>query len=617
VSFRFSLKLALAIALAALPRQAAAVLTISAETDRTAVEINENFYLTLQVAGDSSDVPEPKIPAMQNFNIYSSGRSQSISIINGKITTSVSFTYSLSPRFLGVQKIPSISVFNGREKAVTPEIEINVTKAAPAAAQPASSRRAQVQPGRPASAAGQSRAGGQIFLKAETDKRSAYQGEQINLSIKFYTAVPLTSNPQYMQPIFKNLLPEDLPPVRAGETALGGERYAYSEIKTALFALTPGPAEIKQASVIVQVPTNELLDPFDPNFFQKFMSMSNAQGRTREFVSEAIALEIRPLPAGAPAGFSGAVGNYTVAAAVDRQDAKAGEAVNFSITVAGSGNLKAVTAPKLPELQDFKVFDTMSSLDIRKDGDIIGGKKTFTFILVPRAAGRKTVPPVAFSFFDPRAGQYRELHTAPLAISVQKGDQDTKNVYFNPVGAASPKVTASDIRYVSDTPRAGFLADSSDGIAALPLWPHAFPAALLLATFWLSRFNRYKSANPLLFRFRMAKSLANGDVERTEALIKSGKTGEAVSLLYDSFMAYLSDKCGVKMNALTIKKASEFIKTRFPGTSAHAMEEVRELWMALELRHFAPSAAEPEGAIDLTRKYSLLIILLEKEFTRP
>ena len=76
--------LALAALLAA---PAAAYLAVSAETDRNTVEIDGNLYLTVTVSGDSANVPEPKLPNMQNFNVYSSGRSQSISIINGKITT--------------------------------------------------------------------------------------------------------------------------------------------------------------------------------------------------------------------------------------------------------------------------------------------------------------------------------------------------------------------------------------------------------------------------------------------------------------------------------------------------------------------------------------------------
>lgn len=614
---RYALWLSAALLPALLPRPAAAYLTVTADTDRSEVEINGSLYLTVQVAGDSSNVPEPKIPNMQNFNIYSSGRSQSISIINGKITTSVTFNYMLSPRFIGMQRIPSISVSNGKESAATREIEITVTKAAAAQPRQQAARPTQSRVGR-AAAQRQAQAGSQIFLKAETDKKSAYPGEQINLSVKFYTSVPLTSNPQYMQPTLKNLLAEDLPPVRSGETDLSGLRYSYSEIKTALFALTPGTAEINPATVIAQVPSNEPLDPFDPNFFQKFMSMSGMQGKSSEFSTDMIKLEIKPLPQGAPADFSGAVGKYTITASADRQDAKTGEAVNFSITVAGSGNLKAVTAPKLPpDLSDFKVFDTMSSLDVRKDGDIINGKKTFTYILVPRAAGSKTVPAVTFSFFEPQSARYQSIQTQALTLNVAKGGQEAKSVYFNPSGAA-PQVTASgsDIRYVSDVPRAGAVTDSADGINRLPQWLHLFPAVLLLCTFWLSRFNRFKSANPLLFRFRQARGEASRHLAETEALIKAGKTAEAVSLLYDSFMCYLSDKCGIKVSALTIKKAVEAIKQRFPGVGERSIAEISELWSALELRHFAPSAAEPEGARDLAKKYSLLIEFLEKELKK-
>lgn len=606
--------LLLAAALAALASPALAYLTITAETDRNSVEINGNIYLTVTVAGDSASVPEPKLPNMQNFNVYSSGRSQSISIINGKITTSVAFTYILSPRFLGVQRIPSITIFNGKEKAATSEIEVTVTKAQQPAAQ-AQQPPPQRQPGRRQAGGRQAgKAGEQIFIKAETDRKSAYVGEQINLSIKFYTAVPLSSNPQYVPPVLKNLLAEDLPPVRNGETDIGGVRYSYSEIKTALFALTSGPAAVRPATVVAQIPSDQPVDPFDPNFFQTFMNMSGAQGKSRDFSTETLNLEIKPLPSGAPACFSGAVGSYAVSASADRTEAKAGEAVNLSVTVSGNGNLKTVTAPKLPDLADFKVFDTMSSLDVKKDGDVLSGKKTFTYILVPRSEGRHTIPPVKFAFFDPKAGAYKELQTDPVVMMVEKGEQGAKSVYYNP-SAAQSQVTASgaDIRYVSDENGPGTLSRLSSRAAALPLWAHAIPAALLGLAFWLSRFNRFKSANPMLFRFRRARSEAFRDIDRAEALIKEGKHNEAVSELYNSFMNYLSDKCGVKVSALTTRKAAELIKARFPGVDDGALEEIRELWSALELRHFAPSAAEAEGTADLAKKYSLLIEMLEKE----
>ncbi len=608
--------LLLAAALALLTSPAMAYLTIAAETDRNSVEINENLYLTVTVAGDSASVPEPKLPNMQNFNVYSSGRSQSISIINGKITTSVAFTYILTPRFLGSQRIPAFSISNGKERAATNELEVTVTKARQKAQTQAQT---STPPGPGAQRPGRRKASGaqageQIFIKAETDKKSAYIGEQIDLSIKFYTAIPLSSNPQYVPPILKNLLAEDLPPVRNGETDIGGVRYSYSEIKTALFALTAGPAAIQPATVVAQISSDQPINPFDPNFFQTFMSMSGAQGQSRDFSTETLNLDIKPLPSGAPAGFSGAVGNYTMNASADRSEAKTGEAVNLSVTITGSGNLKTVTAPKLPDLPNFKVFDTMSSLDVKKEGDLISGKKTFTYILVPRSEGKYNIPSVKFSFFDPKAGAYKELQTWPVLMSVEKGEQGAKSVYYNP-SAAQSQVTASgsDIRYVSDRNGPGALSRLSARAAALPLWAHAIPAALLGLAFWLSRFNRYKSANPLLFRFRRARSEAFRDIARAEALIKDGKNNEAVSELYDSLMNYLSDKCGVKVSALTTRKAAGIIKERFPRAEETSLEEIRELWSALELRHFSPSAAETEGTSDLAKKYSLLIEMLEKQ----
>ncbi|MCM2267209.1 MAG: BatD family protein [Elusimicrobiales bacterium] len=613
---KFSLPLAAV--LLALALRADAALSVTAETDRNTVPIDGNLYLTVTVSGDSSSVPEPKLPNMQNFNVYDSGRSQSISIINGRITTSVSFTYILSPRFIGLQRIPAISVFNGKEKAVAPEIQINVTKAggqqpAPAAAQPAQ-RPARRQSARPAAGQAQQPGAEQIFIKAEPDRRSAYPGEQINISVKFYTSVPLSSNPQYVPPSFKNLIAEDLPPVRNGETEINGVRYAYSEIKAALFALSPGPAEIKPLTVIAQIPSNEPVDPFDPNFFQNLMAMSGAQGKSKEFTTETITLDIKPLPAGAPADFNGAVGAYSVTASADRSEARTGEAVNFSVTITGNGNLKAVTAPKLPDLPDFKVFDTMSSLDVRKDGDVISGKKTFTYVLVPRAEGRRSIPSIKFSFFDPKTGAYKETRTDPVVLLVEKGAEGGKNVYFNPAATQGP-VTASgsDIRYVAELAAAPALPRLAARVNRLPLWVHLPPAGLLLLAFWLARFNRFKSANPLLFRFRRARSEAFRDIEEAEDLIKAGKTNEAVSVLYDSFMDYLSDKCGEKVSALTMRKAADLIRQRFPAAGERAFEEIRELWAALELRHFSPEVSGAEGTSDLAKKYSLLIELLEKE----
>ena len=616
---RLSLMTAALILLAAGP--AAALFSISAETDKKSVEINDSLYLTVTVSGDSASVPEPELPRMENFNIYSSGRSQNISIVNGKIATSVAFTYILSPRFIGRQKIPPISVLNGKEQHLTPEIEVEVVKsAAPAqASQPQNAQRAQTgrQPQASARAQAALRAEDALYMTAETDKKTAYPNEQVNLTIRFYTAAPLTSNPQYLPPQFKNLIAEDLPPVRNGETVIKGVRYAYNEIKTALFGIEEGPATINPASVVAQIHKQGAIDPFDPNFFQNFFSMSAGQGETRQVSSNPAAIKILPLPEGAPESFNGAVGSFTLSADLSPKEVKTGEALNLSITVAGKGNLKTLTAPRLPDMPDFKVYDTMSSLNISKDNDIIGGKKVFTTVLIPKTEGRRTIPRIKFSFLDPDTKTYRELSAGPFELVVEKGDGEAKTVSFAHGGQA-PGITslASDIRYVSDRAKPPLAGTFAGRVSALPLWVNFLPVAAVLLSLWLARLNDFRLKNPLLFRFRKARGEARADIAAAAEKLKSGQPKEAASILYDSLLAYLSDKSGCRVSGLTMKRALVLLKEKFPGAGEYSLAEIKDLWENLEALHFSPGGATPEEGKDLLNKYTALLDLLEKDFKK-
>lgn len=616
----FILVLAAALLCGAAP--AFAEFTILADVDKKTLEINDSLNLTITISADSASVPEPDLPAMTNFNIYSSGRSQNISIINGKITTSVSFTYVLSPMFIGKQKIPSLSVSDGKNKAFTQEIEITVVRSA-SSSQPGQARQAQqgrtsrqVQgspPGRTATASPDDL----LYLTAETDKRSAYPNEQINLTIKFFTAVPLTSNPQYIPPQFRNLIAEDLPPVRNGETEIKGTRYAYSEIKTAVFGLAEGKAEVDPATVVAQLHKEAAMDPFDPNFFQKFFAMNNAQGETRTIKSSPLSINILPFPPGAPPSFKDVAGSFEISAETDRKEVKTGEALNLSVKISGSGNLKVLTAPKLPDMPDFKVYDTMSSLDISKANDVISGKKVFTTILIPKREGRVVIPAVEFSYFDTEAKVYREIATKPIEITVLKGDGDGAKVSFA-AGAQATGITplASDIRYVSDKaapPGATALARRA---AAWPLWINLAPVLIALLSFWVERMQAFKIKNPLLFKFKKARGQADAGLAKAREQLKLGRPAEAASVLYDSLLAYLSDKSGQKVSGMTRKKALALLKGQFPGAGDYALGEIGDLWENLEALHYTPEGDQPERAKEMISKYAALLDMLEKEFKK-
>ena len=68
-------------------------ITISANVDKQEVTLDEQVSLTITISGNASNIPQPYIPDWNGFTAYSSGRSQNISIINGQVANSISFTY--------------------------------------------------------------------------------------------------------------------------------------------------------------------------------------------------------------------------------------------------------------------------------------------------------------------------------------------------------------------------------------------------------------------------------------------------------------------------------------------------------------------------------------------
>ncbi|HOI41642.1 MAG TPA: BatD family protein [Elusimicrobiales bacterium] len=621
-------KALLALFLLLLSAPVRAGLTVAASVDRHEVDIDGSVRLTVTVSGDTANVPEPEIPRLDAFNVYSSGRSQNISFINGRVSSSVSFTYVLEPRYIGKAVIPPISVFTGKEKFLTRQIEIEVrgTSKRP---QPQPRPRPAPRPGAPAAPpAGQGAQGSSggtkvpqgaeeapIFMVVEADKDSAYVNEQVTMSVKFFTSVPLTSNPQYVPPSLKGLLAEDLPPVRTGETALKGRRYSYSEIRTALFGLQDGQAVIGRSKIIAQITGDTFLDPMDPSFFQKFFSMSMGQGRAHEVTSEPLSLRILPLPEGAPPGFKGAVGNYIVSASVDRKELKAGEALTLSVSVSGRGHLNTVTAPDLPATGDFRYYDTASSYSLTKHDDIVGGKKVFTTVMIPRSEGRQVIPPVKFSFFDPGTKRYHTAETKPIEINVLKGDPSARAYSFVGAngGGGEIKPISSDIRYLSRREGSPVPARLALLLTAFPAH-NAVPLLFLLGALGYARLRDGALADPRRLRWRRAFKAAMKRRDEALGAIAAGDNPRAVGVLYDALTRYLSDKSGDDIESFTLRRTIEHVRRRFPATGEFSLGEIRTLWEQLEFYHFSSSSITKENATDLLSKYTVLLEILEKEF---
>jgi len=122
-----------------------------------------------------------------------------------------------------------------------------------------------------------------------------------------------------------------------------------------------------------------------------------AQGA--KIASQPLTLDVQPLPAGAPASFQGAVGQYWMEAGVDKTETVVGDAVTSGVTITGTGNIEQVADPAWPDDAAWRAFDSKSTTDSQfQDGQLVGIRR-IERVLVPtsRVIGRCRRPSSAIS----------------------------------------------------------------------------------------------------------------------------------------------------------------------------------------------------------------------------
>lgn len=594
---RLLASLAAAASLALLSSRAAA-LSATAELSADHIEVGDQVVLSVAING--SGTAAPRVPAIPDVEIYESGKSQSMSIVNGRVSSSVVYTFVLAPRKAGKFVVPPIVVEGA---APTAPIPFTVTVPPPSAALPQAA-----QPAPPQAGAGPSpdpvppsappvRGAPDVFVTATVDKPRPLVNEQATLVVRFLTSVPLAGPPQYESPKLTGLLAEPLGGESQGSLVIGGRQYNYSELKTAVFPVQAGQASIGPATVIVQVPRMGPARTGD-DFFDRFFNMNAPEARRLQ--TDPIALRAEPLPPGAPADFSGIVGSLSVEASVDRTKARAGEALNLTVTVTGTGNIKSLPEPKKPDLPSVRFFDSESSVKTETAGGRLAGSKTFKTVMVPRTSGPLVIPPFSVSYYDPAKKAYGTARSAPLEISVAPGDPNSAAA----ASATAPGVTAvaDDVRYLKAPGGRSAAGEALGAFGAAGPW-HAAPGLFLAAALFVDWRRRARAADPLGHRAGEARAAALRLLAKAEASGSVAPLGEALA-------GYAADRLGRPAAGLTLKEALQSLRER--GAEA-SLPKLKALWEELDLLRFAQVAAGPDEIKRLADEIRALTAALDKE----
>lgn len=400
-------------------------LSITASVSSRQISLNEQVTLTISARGDAARLPGLKLPPLNDFDIYSSGTSQNVSIINGKVSSVNEYNYILVPKRAGKLQIPSFQIVFKGKKYTTQSIMIEVLSSTAPGSQQSSRSKPRAE---------------SFWIKQTLNKKLCYVGEPVYYTFYFYADRGLARNPNLALPDFSGCLKDDLPPPKRYNTSVNGKTYSVTEIKSVIFPVKKGVFNFAPAKL--EIVESSFPSGFGDDFFSGFFG----RGRKKVLSTDGLTLKVKSLPeAGKPSGYSGAVGKFSITASADKKELKAGDAVNLTVRIEGEGNVNSITEPVFPNFSNFKQYDVISSQKIKKDNYRISGYKSFQTVLVPRLEGEQLIPSVKYSYFDPATGKYIQIETNPIRLKVKPGDKVTAS---SAAGPASLKEVSRDIRHI-------------------------------------------------------------------------------------------------------------------------------------------------------------------------
>ncbi len=142
--------------------------------------------------------------------------------------------------------------------------------------------------------------------------------------------------------------------------------------------------------------------------------------------SNAASLTVKELPAPKPAGFTGAVGHFTVETSLDPElYAWTNEASStYTLhTIKGRGNIKFFAPPAVEFPAGIDSYTPKTEIDalLIGGGTNMAGTYRTEYTIVPQEVGNYTIPGVPLVYFDVESGEYKTVEVADKPIKVLRG----------------------------------------------------------------------------------------------------------------------------------------------------------------------------------------------------
>lgn len=579
-------------------------------TTPSAVVCRGHFRIEFTANGQARDF-RWELPDDGNFKLlYGPSTSSSTTIINGVMTRSMTYSYTLQPLKEGTFTLPAGTCTVDGKKVAS---RTSTVKVLPPDSEDVQSQQQQSR-GRHDRGESQEQVKfnkDNLFLGLDLSKTSAYEGEAIVAVLKLYwrnTQVGDVINAKL--PDFEGFTVQEMDNTGAQaqlEHVRGANYQAYPIARWLLFPNRKGEISISPASLtaIAQVVTTRRGGGF---FDWPMEYVTNVEV---PLTSAPRKVTIKDMPAGKPASFMGGVGDFKINTSLSSTQTKANNAISYTITIEGTGNLKYVKEPQPEFPADFEVYDPKVDQSFKPTSSGVSGKKVIEYTVIPHYGGTFTIPSLAFSYLDAKSGQYKTLNTESYTIEVEKDpnarEESSGTTVINMAERERLKELGSDIRYLHQLELRDLSKGNDTFFGSWAYWLFfivPFVAFVVLAIVYRRQLKL--NADVAGKRTRKANKVAGKRLKEASAALKAKDESKFYEAVHKAMLGYVSDKLRIPMSELNIDNVMEQL------TQHHVSEEgvkaCKEVLETCEFARYAPS--HDEQAMD--KLYSKAVETLDR-----
>ncbi|MEG1748396.1 MAG: BatD family protein [Tannerellaceae bacterium] len=549
-----------------------------------AVVMGEQFRLSFTVNAEGKDLRVPELPDFEVLFGPSTSSSMSTQIVNSQVTTetALTFTYTLMPKKEGTFNVAPATI---KVKGSNYSSNALVIKVLPAD-KSGGNASANVGGGSASSPIGSDA----LFVKMIVSNRNVYEQEGFLVTFKLYSQNDCGLN-NIKFPEFEGFLAQEIELPQQKQWSmenLNGRNYRTVVIKqTILYPQRSGRITIESGKfdATVRIRTQRQVRSIFDDAFDMYQDVSKV------LTTAPATIDVKPLPSGKPASFSGAVGNFTMASSISSNNVKSNDAVTIKVKITGNGNVKLIKNPSVVFPNDFEVYDPKVETDIKTTTAGVSGSKTIEYMAIPRFAGDFEIPAIAFSYFDTKTGAYKTLNTEAYKLHVEKGEAGEGNapIVSNFGSKESVKYLGKDIRYLKMN-RVTFVSKSDIFFGSFMYYMcYLVPGLLFLAFFFIYRKQVKENSDLAFVRTKKANKMAVKRLKNAGRLLKEGKKEEFYDEVLRALWGYLSDKLSIEQSNLT--KDNVEIELAKYGVDETLLNEFMDILNTCEFARYAPTQA--------------------------